>query len=1012
MMKKENSIPGKFQQLYKRLQDIRLPYKISFFLIGTISTAWFLIRVIPKPSRASYPCMKAAAPFMSSFVIYLLSLSGSVLLFRRARRFLYQARYIAAGLAFVAGLVVYLVSTSVNSFDAKAADFAEPEDFISNLPYGEGLGIFPGRVVWAWDPDATDENCTNVQDDPVRGEDGYFLAKNNNQPVIDAMLDEVVMKLSGTRRVALAWDSLFTDFNRRKGIGAETYQAGQKIFVKINQGGGDWLTNESDLGFLTAGWAQQYYGMAETSPAIVISLLDQLVNEYGVAQEDIYVGDPIAHIYKHNYDQMVAVFPYVKYVDYSHSDLGRTLLTQSATPSIFWSDKGTVMGSAVSDKLYQEYENSDYVINVAALKAHARAGITLTTKNHFGTHTRDGAEHLHPGLVAPENDKPVRTEYGMYRVLTDIMGHEKLGGNTVLFIVDGLWGGTEAVEKPVKWNMPPFNGDWPNSIFASQDQVALESVCFDFLRNEFTDPSGPGEARPWMGGVDDHLHQAADSSFWPEGVVYDPEDDGIPIGSLGIHEHWNNMADKQYSRNLGYDYGIELVSTDASLVQSAVIAEEAGITLPVIDGEDTDECWAGATWYYIDQTWITWGEEIDSSDFFGRFKVSWSGGENLLYYYVEITDDAFVDGYIFPDGGYPDFDIVEIFLDEDHSGGLHVFDNNAEWGLNSENAFSYHLAVDAPAEGETESLFFACDLDGTDWGNSIIIDYAGHFPELAMKKQGNIYKYEFSLKVYDDTYDHSDPEASRVSLLQDKELGMSVAYCDNDQPDGERDNFFGSVWVPEEAYNDHWMNSDGYGTLRLVGEGTEINHAVQLADTLPDFEITETGTPLVIHNNIATLFYDPDGDTLEYTIECDEPLLDFAIDQHVLSVTANAGFSGDCMVKLVASDGEYQVWDIFYVSRDVTGIDISTDPGSAVRCYPNPFEDHLNIELGRDYSGIRTITVDVYTMSGRKVLSRNLLGLYADRPLFELDMSEQPSGAYIIRIDTDGADSSVMILKK
>ena len=51
-------------------------------------------------------------------------------------------------------------------------------------------------------------------------------------------------------------------------------------------------------------------------------------------------------------------------------------------------------------------------------------------------------------------------------------------------------------------------------------------------------------------------------------------------------------------------------------------------------------------------------------------------------------------------------------------------------------------------------------------------------------------------------------------------------------------------------------------------------------------------------------------------------------------------------------------------------------------------------------------------MSGRKVLSRNLQGIYADRPLFELDMSEQPSGAYIIRIDTDGADSSVMILKK
>ncbi len=1012
MMRKGNSFPGRFQQLNKRMQNIRLPYRISFILVGLISTAWFLIRVIPKPSRAAYPCMKAAAPFMSSFVIYLMSLSGSVWLFRRARRFLYQSRYIAAGLAFVGGLVVYLASTSVNSLDAHAADYAAPGDFISNLPYGEGLGIFPGRVVWAWDPDATDENCTNVQDDPVRGEDGYFLAKNNNQVVIEEMLDEVVMKLSGTRRVALAWDSLFTDFNRRKGIGPQGYQGGQKIFVKINQGGGGWLTSESDLAFLTLNWTEKYYGMAETSPAIVISLLDQLVNECGIAQEDIYVGDPIAHIYKHNYDQMVAAFPDVKYVDRSHSDLGRTLLTPSGTPSIFWSDKGTSMGSAVSDKLYLEYENSDYVINVAALKAHARAGITLTTKNHFGTHTRTNAEHLHPGLVAPENDIPERTEYGMYRVLTDIMAHEKLGGNTVLFIVDGLWGGTEAVEKPVKWNMPPFNGDWPNSIFASQDQVALESVCFDFLRNEFTDPSGPGKARPWMGGADDHLHQAADSIFWPEGLIYDPENDGIPTGSLGIHEHWNNMADKQYSRNLGYDFGIELVSTDASLVQSAVIAKEAGTTLPVIDGEGTDECWTGAAWYYIDQTWITWGETIDSSDFYGRFKICWSGDENLLYYYVEITDDAFVDGYIFPNSGYPDFDIVEIFLDEDHSGGLHVFDDNAEWGLNSENAFSYHLAVNAPAEGEVESSFFACDLDGTDWGNSIIIDYAGHFPELAMKKAGNIYQYEFSLKVYDDSYDHADPEASRVSLVPEKELGMSVAYCDNDQPDGERDNFFGSVWVPEEAYNDHWMNSDGFGTLRLVDEGTQNNHAVMLVDTIPDFEVTGTGTALAIHHNISALFYDPDGDTLEYTIECDEPLLDLDIDQDVLYVTADAGFSGDCRVKLIASDGEYQAWDIFYVTRDVTGIDLGTDPGSAVRCYPNPFEGHLNIELGSDYSGIGTIHVDIYNLSGRKVFSGSLAGMQADRPLFVLDMGDQTPGAYIIRIDTGDAEISLMTFKK
>ena len=37
--------------------------------LGLSSTLWFLIRVIPKPSRAYYPCMQAAAPMMSALYV-------------------------------------------------------------------------------------------------------------------------------------------------------------------------------------------------------------------------------------------------------------------------------------------------------------------------------------------------------------------------------------------------------------------------------------------------------------------------------------------------------------------------------------------------------------------------------------------------------------------------------------------------------------------------------------------------------------------------------------------------------------------------------------------------------------------------------------------------------------------------------------------------------------------------------------------------------------------------------
>ena len=68
--------------------------KSSFIVLGIASTVWFLIRVIPKPQRATYPCMRAAAPLMSTFVIYLLTLSCSVMAFRKAKVYLLKARYL------------------------------------------------------------------------------------------------------------------------------------------------------------------------------------------------------------------------------------------------------------------------------------------------------------------------------------------------------------------------------------------------------------------------------------------------------------------------------------------------------------------------------------------------------------------------------------------------------------------------------------------------------------------------------------------------------------------------------------------------------------------------------------------------------------------------------------------------------------------------------------------------------------------------------------------------------
>jgi parallel beta-helix repeat protein len=61
------------------------------------------------------------------------------------------------------------------------------------------------------------------------------------------------------------------------------------------------------------------------------------------------------------------------------------------------------------------------------------------------------------------------------------------------------------------------------------------------------------------GNPDNYMHEAALADNPPSGTFYDPEGDGTRLASLGVHEHWNNPVDKQYSRNLGTGDGIELV---------------------------------------------------------------------------------------------------------------------------------------------------------------------------------------------------------------------------------------------------------------------------------------------------------------------------------------------------------------------------------------------------------------------------------------------------------------------
>lgn len=265
------------------------------------------------------------------------------------------------------------------------------------------------------------------------------------------------------------------------------------------------------------------------------------------------------------------------------------------------------------------------------------------------------------------------------------------------------------------------------------------------------------------------------------------------------------------------------------VANNPVLAPEV-TALPVIDGSGDDVIWQNISWQSIDQVWIPYGANVAPDDFSGRYKVVWSSTTNLLYFLVEVTDDVFVDGYdpSVAGGAIYDFDMTEVFIDEDTSGGDHKFDGSR---TNAENAFAYHMYAAFPAEGQITTNLLADDMDGTSWSNVWRPDYTSHFPEFALRVSGQTAVREFSLIVYNDTYEDNNKDAARAQLALGKVMGLSLACNDNDDPNENpktRENMLGSVWEPQPG-NLHWENADYFGRIKLVSDPTSVvahEHAV------------------------------------------------------------------------------------------------------------------------------------------------------------------------------------------
>ena len=196
-------LPDWIKKIIFFLQKMRVPGKLVYILVSIMATLWFLFRVIPKPSRATYPCMQVAAPIMSGFVIWLIAMTGAALAFKQAKKKLFEAKYIAATLF----LVLAIASASVYTIQSDAKTSAKNLEiwYKPNIPLGLAKGIYPGRVAWGHNPKIASWDGTT----------GFWWEdKFNNQAETDNLFSQTLFSLTNTKNEKKSWDALFRFFNK------------------------------------------------------------------------------------------------------------------------------------------------------------------------------------------------------------------------------------------------------------------------------------------------------------------------------------------------------------------------------------------------------------------------------------------------------------------------------------------------------------------------------------------------------------------------------------------------------------------------------------------------------------------------------------------------------------------------------------------------------------------------------------------------------------------------------
>jgi hypothetical protein len=336
---------------------------IFLIVLGIISVIWLLLRVIPKPSRITYPCQRMAAANTVAFITWLLGTYFSATLLKKARVKLKESKISISAVLIILALLTGITTFLITSFggDVSAAFKSDPLIFTPadlNQPIGVAKGIYPGRVTWAHDKAAVTFNPD--------GTNGFWWDdKNTNPTKVADMLTYALKGTSGATNSDDAWDILFRYANIGRGKPDMGYSSGEKIAIKVNlvmglAGGTDNAT--------CPGPTPQLLNAILTDLVVGMNIPGEMITVYDASAR---IPDYILNPFKNNTNPELKKVRFVGNPKYVTND--RYLPAEAdMNTKIHFAD------TSVTDVYFvKTLTEADYFINLGNMKGHTMAGVTF-----------------------------------------------------------------------------------------------------------------------------------------------------------------------------------------------------------------------------------------------------------------------------------------------------------------------------------------------------------------------------------------------------------------------------------------------------------------------------------------------------------------------------------------------------------------------------------------------------------------------------------------------------------